>query len=90
MKIIIILIVSCLVFINAMPQHRYKEKDANDFQGAMMKIALTTAPPGKTPKSIGIDNFGTLAASAPDMYQGDIKLTPTQMKSIKVRRVRLG
>jgi hypothetical protein len=85
---IITLIVSCLVLIDAMPQHGYREKGANDFQGAKMKIALTTAPLAKKPKSIGIDNFGTLAASAPDMYQGDIKLTPTQMKSIKVKRVR--
>jgi len=87
---IIIFILNSLVFINAMPPHGYREKEANDFQGAMMKITLTTAPPVKTPKSIGIDNFGTLAASAPDMYQGDIKLTPTQLKSIKVRRARLG
>ena len=83
---IITLIVTCLVFIDARPQHGYREKGANDFQGAKM----TTAPPAKTPKIIGIDNFGTLAASAADMYQGDIKLTPAQMKSMKVRRFRSG
>ncbi len=80
-------VVCYLALVNTRPQHGNNNNEIKGFKGIKMNkpnhLAMTKAKlPKGLPRNIDIDNYGTSAAADADMYQGDIKLTATQMKNM--------